>query len=307
MLQTLYRHDGWAIGLIRAGAAALIAGGIPPIEWLHLHDRRAFAADPFLIEEGGSRFCFFEALPYATNRGKIAYAVLDGQPGRPQVHDAIVAPFHLSYPYLLRHEGEILCIPEAGESGRVIAYAARNFPDGWYERHTLINGFAGVDPTIFRHNGRWWMLATDGRAHWNAELHAWYADELFGTWKPHPGNPVKRDLAGTRPAGRPFVIEGRTYRPSQDCTLRYGRRLIVNELLELSPDGFRERAVSIVEPDPAGPFADGLHTANVCGDVIAVDGNHLHFEARQAARAIVARLRGFRAKRPLSNPAPQAI
>jgi hypothetical protein len=307
MLEGLYRHDGWGIGLIRASAGALLVGGVPPIEWLELHDRDGFAADPFLIEEGGRRFCFFEALPYATNRGKICYAALDEQPGRPRIHDAIVAPFHLSYPYLLRHDGEILCIPEAGETGRVTAYAARDFPNGWYERHTLIDGFAGVDPTIFQHDGRWWMLATDGRTQWNAELHAWYADELFGTWRPHPGNPIKRGLAGSRPAGRPFVIDGRTYRPAQDCTLRYGRRLIINELLELSPGGFSERAVSIVEPDPNGPFADGLHTANACGDVIVVDGNHLHFEARQAARVLAARLRAFGAKRPLNNPTPQAI
>ena len=306
MLETLYRHDGWAIGLIHGGAETLLAGGVPPIDWLQLHDRNGFAADPFLIEEGGQRFCFFESLPYATNRGKIVYAELDAGPGRPAIRDAIVAPYHLSYPFLLRHDGEILCIPEAGESGRVTAYAAHDFPGGWTERHTLIDGFAGIDPTIFQHDGRWWMLATDGRAQWNAELHAWYADELFGNWRPHPRNPIKCGLAGTRPAGRPFIIDGRMYRPAQDCTLRYGRRLIINEVLELSTESFSERQISSVEPAPNGPFADGLHTANACGDIIAVDGNHLHFEARQAARAFATRLTAFGAKKPLNKPKPQA-
>jgi hypothetical protein len=289
MLETLYRHDGWGIGLIRARIDTLLDGDVPSIDWLPLHDRRGFAADPFLIEEGGVLFCFFEALPYATNRGKICYAALGETAGKTQIHDAIATRFHLSYPYLLRYDGEILCIPEAGESGRVTAYASRDFPNGWYERHTLIDGFAAVDPTIFMHEGRWWMLATDGRANWNSELHAWYADELFGEWRPHPGNPVKRGLAGTRPGGRPFVVHGRTYRPAQDCTIRYGRRLIINELLELSPEGFSERAISIIEPDPAGPFADGLHTANACDGLIAVDGNRLHFVPHQAARAIAKR------------------
>jgi hypothetical protein len=291
MFEALYRHDGWGIGLIRAPIARLLTGTTPPIEWLPLHDRHAFAADPFLIEEAGQLYCFFEALPYATNRGKICYAAIDGSTAKPQIHDAIVAPFHLSYPYLLRHEGEVLCVPEAGESGCVTVYACRDFPQGWYARHTLIEGFAGVDPTIFQHEGRWWMLATDGRNRWNADLHAWYSDELFGTWRPHAGNPVKRNLAGTRPGGRPFVVDGRTYRPAQDCTIRYGRRLIINELLELSPEHFREREVNVIEPDPAGPFADGLHTANACGDVTVVDGNHFHFVPRQAARAVVARAR----------------
>ena len=97
MLEALYRHDGWNIGLIRAGPASLLSGGTPRIEWLSLDGRHGFAADPFLIEEGGTLFCFFEALPYATNRGKICYVALDGQAsGRLRVHDAIVESHHLS-------------------------------------------------------------------------------------------------------------------------------------------------------------------------------------------------------------------
>lgn len=291
MLESLYRHDGWNIGVIRADPRTLLTGGTPPIEWLPVASRDAFAADPFLIEENGVLYCFFEALPYATDRGKICYVVLDGtHDGGLRVHDAIVEPHHLSYPYLLRHEGEILCVPEAAQSGSVCAYAARAFPEGWYKKHTLIEGFAGVDNTIFEHDGRWWLLATDGNAATNSELHIWYADDLFGRWQPHRANPVKRSLAGTRPGGRPFVVDGRLYRPAQDCTLRYGRRLIINEILELTLESFRERQVSTVEPDPAGRYAAGLHTANATRGVIIVDGNHLHFVARQAVRAIKRRV-----------------
>jgi hypothetical protein len=287
MLESLYRHDGWGIGLIEAGVSSLLVSGTPAIRWLPIDTRRGFAADPFLIDEGGGLFCFFEVLPYATDRGKICYARIDGAPGRPlDVRDAISAPFHLSYPSLVRYGGEILCIPEANESGRVSVYAARDFPDGWHEKQTLIDDFPAVDPTIFPHAGRWWMLATDGRAGWNSDLHVWYADELFGRWQPHPGNPVKRDLAGTRPGGAPFVVDGRLFRPAQDCTLRYGRRLVINEILELSPERFDERAVSLLEPDARGPFADGFHTANACRDVIVVDGNHLHFVPEQAWRTL---------------------
>jgi len=292
MFEGLYRHDGWNVGVIRAPLSALVAGGTPPIAWLPLANGRGFAADPFLIDADGARFCFFEWLPYATDRGRICYARIDdGAAGPPRPCDAIVAPHHLSYPYLVRHGSEIVCIPEAGESGRVTAYAARAFPDGWYAKQILIDDFPAIDGTFFEHDGRWWMLATDRRAGINSDLHVWYADDLFGNWQPHRANPVKRDLAGTRPAGRPFGLDGRLYRPAQDCTLRYGRRLIVNEILELSPERFSERAVSIVEPDPAGPYADGLHTANAAGDAIAVDGNRLHFVPQQAARALARRAR----------------
>lgn len=292
MFEGLYRHDGWNVGLVHADQRSLLSGGTPDVGWLDLGLRGAFAADPFLVEVDGTLYCFFEVLPYATNRGHIAYAALDAPAGEPlRVVDAIVAPHHLSYPFLLRHGGEIVCVPEAAESGRVSAYAARDFPGGWYEKHTLIEGFAGVDNTIFEHDGRWWLLATDGRSGTNSELHVWFADELFGRWQPHRANPVKRNLAGTRPGGRPFVVDGRLYRPAQDCTLRYGRRLIVNEITELTPERFSERPVSTIEPDVNGTYAAGLHTANAARDVIAVDGNRLHFVPHQAARAIATRLK----------------
>ena len=288
----LYRHDGWNVGLVHAGPQALLAGGTPEVEWLDLGLRDAFAADPFLIEDGGTLFCFCEVLPYATNRGYIAYAALDRPAAGPlRTVTAIAAPHHLSYPYLLRYGGEIVCVPEAGASGCVTAYAARDFPGGWYPKHTLIDGFAGVDNTIFEHDGRWWLLATDARSGTNSDLHVWFADDLFGRWQPHRGNPVKRSLAGTRPGGRPFVHCGRLYRPAQDCTLRYGRRLIVNEVTELTTERFSERPVATIEPDANGKYAAGLHTANAAGGVIAVDGNRLHFVPQQALRAISARAR----------------
>jgi hypothetical protein len=291
MLQGLYRHDGWNIGLITGDVSLLLSSSTPHIDWLPIDGRKGFAADPFLIRENGALFCFFEALPYATDRGKICYVRID-EASRATlcVHDAIVEPYHLSYPFLLRHDGEIVCIPEASASGRLTAYVADAFPDGWHSKCVLIEDFPAVDPTIFHYAGRWWLLATDGRAGWNSDLHVWYADELFGTWRAHAGNPVKRDLAGSRPAGAPFTRDGRLFRPAQDCTLHYGRRLIINEILELTPESFTEKTVSIIEPDARGAFADGLHTANACDGLIAVDGNHFHFVPEQALRALRRRL-----------------
>jgi len=288
MLETLYRHDGWRIGLIAGEAATLLASDAPPITWLPIDRRGGFAADPFLIESGGRRYCFFEWLPYATDRGRICYVALDEE--RPAagaiVREAIAEPYHLSYPSLLRVAGEIVCIPEAASSGCVSVYAARAFPDGWYRKHVLIAGFAGVDSTVFRHDGRWWLAAGDGAASPNSELHLWFADSFYGRWQPHPANPVVRGLAGTRPGGAPFRVAGRLYRPAQDCSRIYGGRLIINEILELTTERFVERAVRVLEPQAGSRYADGLHTANACGGTIAVDGNRRRFVAAQAVRGL---------------------
>lgn len=287
MFEGLYRHDGWNVGLIAAPVTALLTDGMPKIDWMPIDGRAGFAADPFLIREDGALYCFFESLPYATNRGKICFVRLDERAGGSlRVHDAIVEPHHLSYPYLLRHQGRIVCVPEAHESGCVGAYVAHDFPHRWHRERTLIEDFPAIDPTLFEHAGRWWMFATDARNGGNSELHVWYADDLFGTWRPHARNPVKRSLGGARPGGAPFVAGGKLYRPAQDCTVRYGRRLVIHEVLELTPERFSERIVNVVEPDPAGPYADGLHTANGCHDITVVDGNHLHFVGEQALRTL---------------------
>lgn len=291
MFASLLRHDGWNVGLVQAGARALLAGGTPDVAWLRLDAGRAFAADPFLVEDGERTYCFFELLPYASNCGRICYVELDARGAASPVRDAIVEPHHLSYPYVFRYGGEWLCVPEAWESGCVQAYVARAFPDGWTRAQVLLEDFAGVDNTLFEHDGRWWLLNGDGRASANTELYCWYARSPLGPWTPHAANPVKRGAAGTRCAGRPFTVDGVLYRPAQDCTERYGARLIVNQIVELTPERFTERAVSVVEPDPGGPYPHGLHTANTCGERTIVDGNRLHFVPEHVPRAIAARWR----------------
>ena len=288
MLKSLLRHDSWGIGLIRAPISSLLDDSVrSDVEWLSLDTPHSFFADPFLINEGGRTYCFFEELSYKTNRGKISYVSLDDLPAnRLRPREAIATPHHLSYPYLFRHEGSVLCVPESFESGRVAVWSARHFPDDWYERATLLPNFAGVDPTVFRYQDCWWLFCTNGHNASNAELHAWYADDIFSTWRPHAGNPIKRDVANARPGGTPFEWNGRLFRPAQDCSERYGGRLIINEIVELSPEHFRERSVSVLEPDRAGPFPAGLHTASGAGELTVIDGNRIRFEPRQAARAV---------------------
>lgn len=289
MLEGLYRHDGWGIGVMRAPISALLGTeSVPAIEWLPLSRPHTFFADPFAIRHRGQTYCFFEELPYRSRRGQISYALLDDLDRRKQLvpQRAIARPFHLSYPFLVAYEDEIICIPEAFESGRVTAYAARSFPDGWYERATLLEGVAGVDPTIFRCGSQWWLFCTDGRNAWNAELYAWYADDLFGRWRPHAHNPIKRDIGSARPGGTPFQYGGRLFRPAQNCSARYGGCVTLCEIAELGPDRFEERIVGTLSPDPEGPYPDGLHTLGTCGDVTVVDGNRLHFEAYESANRI---------------------
>jgi hypothetical protein len=130
------------------------------------------------------------------------------------------------------------------------------------------------------------MFCTDKASAWNSELHAWYADDLFGRWRPHAANPIKRESGAARPGGTPFRHGGKLFRPTQDCSSVYGARLSFCEILELTPERFAEKIVTVFAPEANGPYPDGLHTASGCGDLTVVDGNRFYFEPYEAVARI---------------------
>lgn len=113
-----------------------------------------------------------------------------------------------------------------------------------------------------------------------SELYIWHAPNLTGPWEPHLLNPVKADVRSSRPAGTPFTHEGYLYRPVQDCSYSYGQRVVLNRISEITPTRFNEEAVGTVDPDPYGPYPNGLHTLSSAGRWTLVDGVRRRFAGR---------------------------
>ncbi|MFP3900239.1 MAG: hypothetical protein ACLFXM_05250, partial [Acidimicrobiia bacterium] len=108
----------------------------------------------------------------------------------------------------------------------------------------------------------------------DADLHVWHAADLVGPWSPHRRNPVKMDVRSARPAGTPFVVDGVLHRPAMDNSRTYGGRVVINRVVELTPDTFEERPAAVVPPFP-GPFGRGIHTLAAAGPVTIVDGKRV--------------------------------
>jgi hypothetical protein len=106
-------------------------------------------------------------------------------------------------------------------------------------------------------------------------------------------SPVVDDLGSARPAGPIFAHEGRLFRPAQDCTRTYGGAVVINRIEALTPDLYREVPIVRLDPDPAGPCPDGLHTLAVNEAGILVDGKR----ERRSLRAFLANLRALFAER----------
>jgi hypothetical protein len=242
------------------------------IEWLPIDDRKGFLADPFGIVRNGTLHVLCEYFGYREGKGHIRTLDYSARGFTGQPEPAITLPVHTSYPFLLEDSGEIYCVPETSDAKEVALFRAIEFPRRWAKTALLVEQFAGVDPTVFRHDGRWWLMCTQKGAHEDVELWAWHAPDLLGPWTAHLRNPVKTDVRGARPGGVPFVHDGALYRPAQDCSRRYGWRIAVQRVTRLTPSEFAEEQVAVLEASAQSPFPSGRHTLAPVGDVVLLDG-----------------------------------
>lgn len=153
-------------------------------------------------------------------------------------------------------------MPESYQANGALLY--NRVGGEWRFVRKLLDGAPVVDPTLFKHQGLYWLLFTlqnDG-AFGNLKLYGCYASALEAEWTPHPLNPLKCDIGLARPAGAPFVAGGQLHRPSMDCSATYGGALVINRVLKLSPTEFEEVAIARLEPTRTGPYPHGLHTLN---------------------------------------------
>jgi hypothetical protein len=275
-----FRHDQWNVGLVDQQIHTFLdPNAVHRVQWLPTPPRHRFLADPFGFRRNGTTMVLAEDFDYRTRKGTIA--ILEYRNGKVErtAVPTIDRAAHMSYPYVVDHNGEVYCVPEASEEGGVHLFRAVRLPDQWEWVATLIDRFPAVDSTIFRHGGRWWLFCiARGSIPWT-RLYAWHALELMGPWSPHAANPIKTDVRSSRPGGTPFVHGGALYRPAQDCSEAYGAAIALNRILRLTPDEFEEEVVTRIRPDAHGPFPRGIHTLSAVGDQTLVDGKRYVFAA----------------------------
>ena len=260
------RSDPWSIGLytgpdpLHLGPAPGVANPVMTRE--QVTDVPAdFVADPFLFRHHGEWHLFFEILNHERRTGEIGWAKSPDAINWSYGGIALSEPFHLSYPCVFTHEGEIFMMPETLGADAVRLYRADPFPTRWVPVADLIPGRI-ADPTPFRFEGRWWMFACPAPyAHDTLSLYC--AEDLAGPWREHPASPlITGDKSRARPGGRVVVWDGRLYRFAQDCGPRYGSAVRVFEITRLTLDDYAERECAespILGPTGAGWNGKAMH------------------------------------------------
>lgn len=287
----LFRAEIWNIALGSQCAADVLANGINETKarWLPEPEAACYLADPFLFEtSAGSPQLLAEHFSYRQQRGEIVRIEAGAARFFPEMPHTV----HQSYPYTFRHEGQLYACPERFESGGVDLYRWEEAEQRFVLLYRLLDGFEAVDPSLFFHEGLWW-LSVAAREPSNSELHLFYAKNPEGPYLPHAGNPVKTDIASARPAGHIFQLNGKCYRPGQDCSQTYGGALVIHEIELLNPFIFREKAIRRLEASRQSPYPEGLHTLSLCGDQIAFDGKRYTFMPAAFRAQLARKLRRF--------------
>jgi hypothetical protein len=175
---------------------------------------------------------------------------------------------HKSYPQIVQNEARTFLFPEVSSSSSPILLELS--PDGKsvvasYPLRSLEES-RHVDATL-HHDGKNWYLFSGNPENSYQALNLYIADDLFGEFKLHPSSPIALDPRNARMAGPLITESNKLFRFAQDCSVNYGSRITVNEVVELTPFNFNEIQVGTITIDRVlGP-----HTFLKVGEKVWLD------------------------------------
>ena len=229
-------------------------------------------ADPFLIEHSNKLYLFCEAI--VNQKGEIwAAQVIDDK--LIAIQEALIEPFHLSFPNVFEFEGGFYMIPESSADGTVRLYKSAEFPSKWELHKMLYRGGRFVDTNFLHIDGilYWFTFDLDSNL-----SRLFYSDSLFSDWIEHPQSP----FSSNRNAGDFLFEEENILRPVQVSKNHYGEGVKLMKIVTLNQDKFEE-------VDYIVPFLSSLKGFNANGThhisktkfnnkfFVAVDGKNNNF------------------------------
>ncbi len=250
-----------------------------------------YYADPFPAVHEGQAWLFVEEYRYAHNAGRLLALPVNPLPaggfafGAPRALD--VPGEHLSFPFVFRHAGEWLLVPETSRQRTVDLYSCVEFPHRWRLRRRLLADVDAADSTLVHHEGRWYLFTStrSGDSGTGRALAVFHAADLFeGEWTPHPVNAERRHAHRPHSYGRnagPLVQLAITQnskpktqnllRPIHSSERYYGERVHWLQVTTLTPERCEEAPWSGPHPLLTLATTRSLHHLAVADGFVACD------------------------------------
>jgi len=235
--------------------------------------KNRFLADPFVVEDNGSHFCFVEDFDYELNKGAISlYRITTS--GYEALGKVLEEDYHLSFPFIFTYKNEKFMCPETHEKNEIRLYKATNFPTEWEFYMTIMTDVSAADSIIFEHENRWWLFTNidqNSVGDHGCQLHIFSSESpLSDEWIAHQNNPVIFDPLVARNAG--LILKGdEIYRVFQRQGFDlYGEASGISRITRLSPTEYDEEVCFSIEPNFFKRIK-GTHTYNYDSGLIVLD------------------------------------
>ena len=274
----------WNIGFVEEPLDSILNPKLSiKIHWMKHSESKSWFADPFILcIDDEFIYVLVEEFYYPIGRGRISKLTVNRKTYQLEKVDIVLElPTHLSFPAILRESGKIFIYPENSASGKLTLYEYEPSTNKCTPLNILCNQPL-TDAIVTKVLGKQ-LIASTKLPNPNKNILEFYSE----------GNKVKEHIFHknvARNAGDWFVLNGKMYRPAQDCTKTYGGAVILQEIQKKENGELQFNDIRrIITDNPV--YNEGFHTFNYYQGLTVVDAkgfrfpvlNKLFFMARKIA------------------------
>jgi hypothetical protein len=278
-VHSTFFYEHWMIGLVEQPIGnALRWSELPTVRWIAPFDKNRYLSDAFPWP-GSNDTLMCENYDLVTHKGMLAAVKIDVNGIAVEMNLPFPLPGQLSFPFLFMRGGIVYVMPESSASGRLEIFRWQEHDGTWVSHSLVFKDKRVADAVLFEEDGLFWISYTDLESGSNDNLNLVYSSRLSGPWRLHRDNPVQQGREKSRNGGAVFEVEGRLYRPAQDCSEIDGGAIRIMEILACTPLEYKEREITRILPSSTA-YPDGFHSLAEWGDMCLVDGMRLVFSPR---------------------------
>lgn len=270
------KFNKWNLAFVEEGLDDIVENKTLNVHYMKGNNRTQWFADPFIFDVTPNHIiCLVEELSYKTMKGRIAKLVIDRKTYRLQTVKLLLdLPTHLSFPFIFRKSGNVFIMPENSASGCLTIYRYNPLDDS-LTPHTVVANRPFTDATIFCNGDKTYLLTTQRPTPNGNLLDIYDFDVETFVAGDNPIQSVIFDNNRARNAGEIFKVNGKFFRPAQDCNGGYGKGVILQEL-NLTANGMKFEDFCSFYPD-SWAYHMGYHTFNSYKGLTVLDAHGYRF------------------------------
>ncbi len=259
----------WELAFLQESPEEIVRGHKPHFVYIRNEFPEYWFADPFILDiRANLVFVLAETMPRRDeSKAFISLLTIDKQKRAiVKMESVLEEAWHLSFPCILRKEGEVYVCPESAEAERLYIYRFVQDQDG---NHSLERIGSICDETVWDSDitdlfGAPRMF-TARRDNYHLDIYSWDDSLEKFVFDQSVGSPRQN----MRMAGSLFQVGDSVFCPKQDSGYTYGNAVEINRVEEVE-GVFRLSPCVVIRP-PHKLMIDGLHTFNSYNGLVIVD------------------------------------